>query len=70
MQIVIVDTKVGVAISEAPMSTASLRLCPSILPVDILNGDRCIINQNADRQGQTTKPHRVHGFPESTECDD
>src|SRR6266853_497665 len=40
------------------------------MPVDILNGYRCVVDQDAYREGQTTKRHRIHGFTESTECDD
>ena len=35
--------------------------------MDVLDLDRSVVHQNADRQSESTQRHQVHGLPERAE---
>jgi hypothetical protein len=40
------------------------------MTMDVFDSDGGVIDQDADRQSETTKRHRIHRLSEGTESDD
>ena len=63
MQMASVETNAGTAICCAPSRIAFLNLLAfGDIPVDVLNFDRGVVHQNADRERQPAQRHDVDGL--------
>ena len=68
MQIDSVETKVGTAICCAPSSIgAHQRLAHGHVAMDILDLDRGVVHQDADRQRQAAQRHHVDGLAQQAQ---
>ncbi len=68
MQMESVETKAGTAICCAPSRIALRdRLPHPHIAMDILDFDRGVVHQNANRQRQPSERHGVHGFAQQTQ---
>ena len=73
MQIESVETNAGVAICDAlSRTTSSMSLVWFCLPVaiDVLDFNRGVVHQDADRQSEPAERHDVDRLPDRTEHND
>ena len=71
MQMHSVETKAGMAISCAPSRMASFeRFARRHVPVDVLDGHRGVIHQDAHRQRQPAQGHEVDRLAQRAENGD
>ena len=55
MQMERVETKAGTAICSAPSRMAVRRPCPFEVAIDVLDFDRGIVDEDADREGHSSR---------------